>query len=150
MKVALTCGNFPPEFLGGTERVVIALARKLREAGDEVLILTGSEQPLGDEEVSHEEWDGFQVRRFRRPPDEVYGLDLSRPRLQAAIDKVLAEEGVEVTKARGRRIEDFLGARRGSIQACYDFFKSVAAKKGMLTEAPAPEGEVAAAPAPAC
>ncbi len=46
MKVALSCNNCPPEFHGGTERVVQALARQLATAGEEVVVLAGTEEAL--------------------------------------------------------------------------------------------------------
>ena len=45
IKVALACHNFPPEFMGGTERVVLALAHALQQRGDEVVVICGSECP---------------------------------------------------------------------------------------------------------
>lgn len=96
MKVALCAPNFPPEFLGGTERVVLALARALRDAGDEVLILAGSDRPHAGEDIIHESFDGFAVRRLPRVPDEEYGLDVRRPRVAARFVDVLLAERVDV------------------------------------------------------
>jgi glycosyltransferase involved in cell wall biosynthesis len=96
VRVALACPNFPPEFLGGTERVVLGLARGLRDLGDEVVVLTGSDRPHEGQDVVREEYDGFPVRRLPRHPDEVYGLDLRRPRLQRICDAVLKAERIDV------------------------------------------------------
>ncbi|MDA0932583.1 MAG: PIG-L family deacetylase [Planctomycetota bacterium] len=96
MKVALCAPNFPPEFLGGTERVVLALARALRDAGDEVLIVAGSDRPHAGHDVVHEDFDGFAVRRLPRLPEEEYGLDVTRPRVAARFADVLLAERVDV------------------------------------------------------
>ncbi len=96
MRIALACSNFPPEFLGGTERVVLALARGLRERGDEVIVLAGSDRPHVGEDVVRERFEGFDVRRLPRLPDEVYGLDLRRPRLQARCEELLRSERIEL------------------------------------------------------
>ncbi|MBK8974698.1 MAG: glycosyltransferase [Planctomycetes bacterium] len=96
MRVALATPNFPPEFLGGTERVVLALARALRELGDEVAVVTGSDRPHRGRDVERETWDGFSVLRLPRHPDEVYGLDLRRPRLQRVVDALLGEQRTDV------------------------------------------------------
>ncbi len=44
MRVAQVCGNFPPELRGGVEMVVAALSAALTDAGDDVLVITGSEK----------------------------------------------------------------------------------------------------------
>ena len=99
--------NFPPEFLGGTERVTLALARAFRDAGDDVVVITGSDRPHDGTDLAREELDGIDVRRLRRLPEEVYGLDVRRPRLQALIDGVLVAERVEV----GRALQSIFSAR---------------------------------------
>ena len=96
MRVVLATPNFPPEFLGGTERVVLALARALRDLGEDVSILTGSDRPLEGDEVLHETADGFEVFRIRRTPEEVYGLDLMRPRVLDACERAVASRPVDV------------------------------------------------------
>lgn len=80
--------NYPPEFLGGTERVVQALAVAQVSAGHEVCVAAGSEVvtesgTLGDPEVV----DGVSVRRIHRRPDEPYALVVDRPRI---LDQVMA------------------------------------------------------------
>ena len=88
MRVALCTSNFPPEFLGGTERVVAALARALLAGGDEVLVVTGSDVPHCGEDVQRSEQDGVTVARIARRRDEPYDLDVTRPRVR---DLVVAE-----------------------------------------------------------
>ncbi len=96
MKIALACPNFPPEFLGGTERVSLALAKALQARGEDVLVIAGSDHLHRGEDVIGEESDGIGVRRLPRTGAEEYGLDLRRPRIQALVDGILATEGIEV------------------------------------------------------
>lgn len=96
MKVALCSPNFPPEFLGGTERVVLAIAQVLRELGDEVVVVAGSDVQRNGTDVLVEDCDGIAVRRLPRAADEGYGLVVRRPRVAAAFEEVLLAEGVDV------------------------------------------------------
>ncbi len=96
MKIALACPNFPPEFLGGTERVSLALARALQNQGEEILVIAGSDRLHGGDDVIAEDSEGIPVRRLARTGAEEYGLDLRRPRIQALVDRVLESEGIEV------------------------------------------------------
>lgn len=91
MRVALLTSNFPPEFVGGTERVVASLAAALVEAGDEVVVLCGSDQPHAGLDVLREQHHGIEVARLPRRVEEPYDLDISRPRLlELALDEVRA------------------------------------------------------------
>jgi N-acetylglucosaminyl-diphospho-decaprenol L-rhamnosyltransferase len=96
VKVALACTNFPPEFVGGTERVVHALAQALRRLGDDVVVVTGSEVAHGGRDVEVEQIDGIEVRRIRRHAHESYGLDLRRGRVTTVVEDVLIAERVDV------------------------------------------------------
>ncbi|MEO0480513.1 MAG: glycosyltransferase [Planctomycetota bacterium] len=95
-RVVLATSNFPPEFLGGTERVVLAVAQSLREQGDEVLVLSGSEKPHEGVDVVEETVDGFPVRRIPRLPDEVYSLWIERERVRDLCRSVVREFGADV------------------------------------------------------
>ncbi len=75
MKVGLAVHNFPPEFLGGTEQVVLALARAHIAAGDEVFVLAGSEERVPGGDLRREDYDEVPVFRLRRDPEENYGLE---------------------------------------------------------------------------
>lgn len=96
MRVALCPPKFPPEFIGGTEKVVLALARELRSRGDEVVILTGTDRPWDGSEALRDDFDGFEVLRLPRRPEEGYGLDLRRPRLREVAVGLLREAGIDV------------------------------------------------------
>jgi glycosyltransferase involved in cell wall biosynthesis len=96
MRIALCAPNFPPEFLGGTERVVLAIARALRASGDEILLVAGSDRPWQGLDLVEEEFAGFPVHRLPRQPDEGYGLDVRRPRLRARFAQLLAEAEVDL------------------------------------------------------
>lgn len=96
MRVALACHNFPREFQGGTERVVLALARALRAAGDDVLVLAGSDLPWDGRDVIEEDAGGLRVLRLRRKPDEGYGLVVRNLRIRDLVGDLLRSEGREV------------------------------------------------------
>ncbi|MEM7203375.1 MAG: glycosyltransferase [Planctomycetota bacterium] len=96
MKLALACNNFPPEFNGGTERVVLALAQALIAQGQDVCVMSGSDVAHSGADVLEEETKGVQVLRLPRVPDEGYGLELGRPRLLALAMRLLAERQVDV------------------------------------------------------
>lgn len=97
MRVALVCNNFAPEFQGGTERVTLALARALQDLGDDVLVVSGSEQPWRGDDVEREEDLGVPVFRIRRQPEEVYGIEeQTRPRVRAVFEGLLREQRVDV------------------------------------------------------
>ena len=96
MKIAFACSNFPPEFLGGTERVSLGLARALQARGEEMLVIAGSDRPHRGEDIVAEDFEGIPVRRLPRTGEEEYGLDLRRPRIQALAERILEIERVEV------------------------------------------------------
>ncbi|MCC6673217.1 MAG: glycosyltransferase [Planctomycetes bacterium] len=96
MRVALACHNFPPEFEGGTERVVRALAHALRRAGDTVVVISGSERAHAGVDRIQESDSGVGVVRIPRLPGEGYGLEVRRPRVTALVQDVLRESGSEV------------------------------------------------------
>lgn len=96
MKVALACHNFPPEFCGGTERVVLALGHALQRAGDDVVVLSGSDVAHDGRDVIAEVHAGVRVLRLRRKPEEGYGLVVRNLRLRDLAVDVLAAEQCEV------------------------------------------------------
>jgi glycosyltransferase involved in cell wall biosynthesis len=96
VRVALACHNFPPEFRGGTERVVLALAGALGKAGDDVVVLAGSDEPWAGEDATVERGLGVEVLRLRRKPGEGYGLVVRNLRLRDLVGRLLRERGCEV------------------------------------------------------
>ena len=96
MRIALTCNNYPPEFFGGTERVVQALARGITEAGDTVIVICGSDVPKSDQCVLRDTVDGVPVYRIPLDEDEGYGLSVTRLRLLELMRQVLCDEQIDV------------------------------------------------------
>jgi glycosyltransferase involved in cell wall biosynthesis len=91
-KIALMTSNYPPEILAGTEMVVVALARALRDAGIEVVVLTTSEIVHNGTDLSREEYDGVPVLRVFKKLDEWDQHGLHRPRLLRLVRELLAEQ----------------------------------------------------------
>ena len=96
MKIALTTNNFPPEFRGGTERVVEALAHGLRAAGDDVVVISGSEQPHDGQDIVRTEFAGIPVLRLPLDAGEAYGLNVPRPRVLDLIRGIVVDEAIDV------------------------------------------------------
>ncbi|MEZ5987856.1 MAG: glycosyltransferase [Planctomycetota bacterium] len=97
MKLLFFVHNFPPEFRGGTEQVVLGLARSFRDGGDEVVVVSGSERTapggrLVEEVVETGDGRPIRVRRLLRAPEERYGLLLNYPATGERIGAILAEE----------------------------------------------------------
>ncbi len=96
MKIALTTNNYPPEFCGGTERFVQALARGLRAAGDDVVVVTGSERPHDGRDIVREDDSGIPVLRLPLVEGESYGLNVPRPRVLDLIRSIVIGEAIDV------------------------------------------------------
>lgn len=95
MRIALCCSNFPPEFAGGTEKVVAALAHALVDAGDEVVVIVGSDRAATGDAVLSAVVDGILVHRIARRADEPYDLDVSRPRIANLVRELLKQHATE-------------------------------------------------------
>jgi glycosyltransferase involved in cell wall biosynthesis len=96
VRLAFAVPNFPPEFLGGTERVALGLAKALQAEGDEVLVLTGSDRPHAGRDVEASHQDGLEVLRVPRHPEEHYGLDVRRARVLGVVEDLLIAREVDV------------------------------------------------------
>lgn len=96
LTVAMTGNNYPPEFSGGTERVMQALAREIVAAGDRLIVICGSELAHDGRDVIREEVEGIEVYRLRLMPDENYGLNVERPRLLELMRGILEEAAVDI------------------------------------------------------
>ncbi len=92
MKVCLAAHNFPPEFRGGTEEVVLGLGRSLKQEGHEVLVLAGSERREQGGRVLEEHIEGLRVLRICRPPEENYDLRMNWPWAGTFVTRVLEDE----------------------------------------------------------
>jgi len=85
VKLALVTAHFPPHFAGGTELVALAEARALARLGQDVRIVSGTDQGHRGLDVERETVHGIPVAFLPRHADEVYGLELARPRLEALV-----------------------------------------------------------------
>jgi glycosyltransferase involved in cell wall biosynthesis len=85
LRVVHLVNNFPPEFMGGTERYVSELSVLQAAAGLEVLVVCGSE--VRDDAVAgrDEKWRGVAVRRIFRRHDERYGVEFLPRQATAAV-----------------------------------------------------------------
>ena len=66
MKIMQVVHCFPPEPMGGTERVAAALTGELARRGHELQVVAGSLEWQRGAGVSREEWEGIPVTRIRR------------------------------------------------------------------------------------
>ena len=96
MHIGLVTHVLPPEFLGGTEAVVMAQARALADRGHRVDVVCGTEVPLprGGAEVLHDVIGGVRVHRLprsleERSEDPVENPMQIRPRLRDLALEVL-------------------------------------------------------------
>lgn len=98
MKIGLFVHDFPPDFLGGTEQVVLALATAYRDCGHEVFVVAGSQRRDDDPKARVEAsvYEGLRVLRVLRRSDENYGIRLDWPRVGALVTEVLREERPDV------------------------------------------------------
>ncbi len=92
MKIALFVHNFPPEFLGGTEHVVLALAKSYEALGAQVVVVAGSEQRVAGGALTEESFEGVRVLRIQRDENELYGLELGFATTGDRITDLLADE----------------------------------------------------------
>ncbi len=87
MKIALVTGAFPPEFVGGTERVVQAQARALQERGHEVLVVCGSQDKRHGFRQSVQTEDGLAVLRIAKTRVESSRAHWQFARLARIVDE---------------------------------------------------------------
>ncbi len=103
MRIALCVHGFPPEPAGATELAVQALARALADAGDEVLVVTGSLRGAGELRIEREtavdpgSSSGFQVARILRGDLHIEHWHKSQhPLVSRAFRELLREERIEL------------------------------------------------------
>jgi len=85
MKVLFVVANHPPEALGGTEQVVVALTRELTVLGVDCVVVSGSDVPHAGVDVVEERHAGVPVIRLLRRDDERDQHGFVRPRLLALL-----------------------------------------------------------------
>ncbi len=86
----MIAAHYAPEFEGGSERVVSALARGLFARGHELIVVCGTDRPAGAQELVRENVDGIEVVRIPLRAPEVFDLELARPRVEELVSKCLA------------------------------------------------------------
>jgi len=93
VKVCFVTANYPPEARGGTEQVVVALARELTERGVEVSAISGSDvrREDADADVLTERCKDVSVTRIFRAADEHDQQGFERPRILQLIRSRLLE-----------------------------------------------------------
>jgi len=90
----MIAAHYAPEFEGGSERVVRALARGLLARGHELTVVCGTDRPAGESELLRERVDGIDVVRIPRRAEEIFDLELARPRVETLVSYAL--EGCEL------------------------------------------------------
>jgi glycosyltransferase involved in cell wall biosynthesis len=94
VKLALVSQHYPPDFEGGSEVAVRALARGLARLGHDVRVIAGTDRAHSGADVVRERVDGIPVSRLPRRELEIFDLELARPRL---VELAVREaEGAEV------------------------------------------------------
>lgn len=96
MKVCFLVANHPPEAWGGTEQVVVALARELRARGASVCAISGSDAPHAGVDVVREDFAGVAVHRVPKLADEWDRQGFVRPRILGLVRGLLAQERPDV------------------------------------------------------
>ena len=113
MKVCFVTANFPPEAAGGTEQVVVALARELRARGVQVAAISGSDVVHQGDDSCSEVFEGVPVLRVFARAAEFGHTDFVRPRLLAQVRQWLLEQQPDVV-----HIHSFSGLGLGITGVC--------------------------------
>ena len=115
MKVCFVTANHPPEAWGGTEQVVVALARELRRHDVEIVVISGSDVPHAGVDIVAEQHAGVVVHRVPRLADEWDPQSFVRPRILGLVRELLQRERPDVvhlhaTAALGSGVAAVAGA----------------------------------------
>ncbi len=100
MKVCFVTAYWPPEASGGTEQVVVALARELRQLGAEVVAISGTDA-AGAADVASDQHDGVTVHRLAKRVPETAATMFVRPRLLAIVGELLERHRPDVVHVHG-------------------------------------------------
>lgn len=97
MKLLHAVHSFPPEFVGGTQAYLEALASEQQRRGHDVLVVAGSERPpdpgpAGLEPLREERHGVRIVRLGHDDVHERYSIDYRLPRIESLYRELLAEE----------------------------------------------------------
>lgn len=115
MKVGFVTANYPPEANGGTEQVVVALARELRAAGVEVTAISGSDREHDGEDARAERYDGVDVLRLQARRGEFGPTDFVKVRLLGIVTDWLREQRPDVV-----HVHSFSALGLGITRVCRD------------------------------
>lgn len=128
MRVMLACHNLPPEFTGGTERVVSVLAKELDALGHEVEVFCGSERRADECTTLTEQLDDVRVTRVLRSAVQTNPVDGHEPEVAAIWDQALSRFSPDVVHVHhwANLTDDLIAiaARRGIPSVCtlHDFY----------------------------
>ncbi|MCI0589405.1 MAG: glycosyltransferase [Planctomycetes bacterium] len=92
MKVLHALHSFPPDSRGGIETYVLGLSRAQQRAGDEPIVLAGSDRGEAEPSLRETRVEGVRVLRLRPPPAESRALDGLDPEARALLEEVLRRE----------------------------------------------------------
>ncbi len=115
MKICFLTANYPPEACGGTEQVVVALARELAVHGAQVCAISGTDSPHIAEDTREEQHDGIAVTRVFRKSDERDQDGFERPRVLQVIRHKLTQLKPDVV-----HVHSFAGLSLGVSNICND------------------------------
>jgi glycosyltransferase involved in cell wall biosynthesis len=129
MRIAFATSLFPPEFEGGTERVVRAHARGLAQRGHSVLVLSGSDAPHDGRNVIWDRDGAVEIARLPRLASEPWDLELARPRLEQLAARLA--EGADVVHLHhwttlSSGLAQALAAEHAVVLTLHDAFSSCA------------------------
>ncbi len=96
MKVLHALHSFPPDSRGGIETYVLGLSRAQQRAGDEPIVLAGSDRGEANPPLREARVDGVRVLRLRPPPPGSRALDGLDPEARTLLEEVLRRERPDV------------------------------------------------------
>lgn len=118
MKICFVTANYPPEARGGTEQVVVALARELGNCefvGEpiQVCVLSGSDVAHSGEDLREEHYDAVPVTRVFRKLEEHDRHGFVRPRVLALLRAKLCLLQPDIV-----HVHSFAGLSLGLAELC--------------------------------